>query len=139
MKDLLPRFNNVEQRLLRSWGEEILLEVVSSYYTLKKLRIKKGKKGGLQYHRKKDECSYVVEGSLLIRYIEEGEIKERVLKEGEYIRFPTGCIHQEEALEDVVLIEVSTPFMNDRVRVEKSFGIVETGLPTTQEDDIIRL
>ena len=35
--------------------------------------------------------------------------------------FPKGSIHQETALSDVELIEVSTPFFNDRVRVEENF------------------
>ena len=37
----------------RDWGKEILLTLIPKKLTLKILKIKKGKKGGLQYHRKK--------------------------------------------------------------------------------------
>ena len=49
-------------------GKEILLALVSKKYSFKLLEIKKGKKGGLQYHRKKDECGYVLSGKLLVKY-----------------------------------------------------------------------
>ena len=37
----------------RDWGEEILAALIPKKISLKILKIKKGKKGGLQYHRKK--------------------------------------------------------------------------------------
>ena len=55
-----------------------------------------------------------------------------ILNEGDTFRFPPKLIHQEEALTDVVIIECTTPHLNDRVRVEKQFGleIEEGGLPS---------
>ena len=135
----LPRFNHVEETLQRQWGQEFLLEVSSGYYTFKKLVMLKGTKGGLQYHRKKDETAFVVSGKLLVRYVHNSEIKERFVEEGETLRFPCGCIHQEEAVEDTVIIEASTPFMNDRVRMEGHFGMEVNGLPTTDIDEIVEL
>ena len=52
----------------RDWGEEILLALIPSVLSLKLLKIKKGKKGGIQYHHKKNECGYVLSGKLLVRY-----------------------------------------------------------------------
>ena len=47
-------------------------------------------------------------------------------------------IHQEEALTDCEIIEISAPHFNDRVRVEKKYGIkCEEGLPTTNYSEII--
>ena len=135
----LPRFNHVEEKLHRQWGEEILLEVSRSHYTFKKLVMIKGAKGGLQYHRKKDESTYVVSGKMIVRYVQNNEIKQRLVVAGESLRFPCGCIHQEEAIEDTVLIEVSTPFMNDRVRMESHFGMDINGLPTTSLEEIVEL
>ena len=40
----------------RKWGKEILLVLIPKLLTLKLLIIKKGTKGGLQYHNKKNEC-----------------------------------------------------------------------------------
>ena len=123
----------------REWGEETLLVLASNKYTMKRLFIRAGQQGGLQFHRKKDEASYIVFGKMILRYEnEKGELVEKEVSEGDWFHFPAGCIHQEIAVTDVVRIEVSTPHFNDRVRVEHMFGIEDTtGLPTTEEHEII--
>ena len=137
----IARFPKAESVGERDWGEEILLVLSEGNYTLKKLIIKEGFAGGLQYHRKKDEAAYIISGRLLVKYENSsGELISKELKEGDFLHFPVGCIHQEKAITEVVLIEVSTPFFNDRVRVEKEFGLDEndySGLPTTNLDDIV--
>lgn len=134
----LPEFPEPESVGPREWGEETLLVLSSGKYTMKKLYVKAGKKGGLQYHRKKDEASYIVSGEMILRYDDgNGNLKERHVSEGDWFRFPPGCIHQEEAITDVVRIEVSTPHFNDRVRVEENYGMrSDSGLPTTNFDQI---
>ena len=139
MKNNRPeaQFPQAESIGPREWGEEILLVLSPGKYTMKKLIIKAGKKGGLQYHRQKDEASYIVSGEMIIRYEVQGSLKEKMVGAGDWFHFPAGCVHQEEAITDVVRIEVSTPHFNDRVRVESEFGITDaTGLPTTAEDEI---
>ena len=125
---------------LRNWGDEILLTVSEGNYSVKKLFIKKGSKGGLQYHHKKDETGFVISGQLLIRYINkinQNIIEEKLLRSGDCFRFKPYCIHQEEAIEDTTIIEVSTPFANDRVRVENLFNLESLpGLPSTSIEDI---
>lgn len=122
----------------RDWGEETLLALVSGKYSLKKLVLKAGFKGGLQYHHKKDECGYLVEGELIIRFDEgDGILRERILCAGATFHFPPGAVHQEEALTDCVIIEASTPHFNDRVRVEDRYGQTITGgLPSTDIDEV---
>lgn len=123
----------------RDWGEELLIYTCPGRYTFKRLLLKKGRKGGLQYHRKKDECAFVVSGELLIRYDLMGGdgLQERLVKAGEWIRFPPGLVHQEEAVTDVIIIEVSSPFFNDRVRVESKYGLpFDGGLETTDIEQI---
>jgi len=122
----------------REWGEETLLVLANGKYTMKKLFIKAGKRGGLQYHRKKDEASYVISGKMIVRYEnEEGNLIDKEVGPGDWFHFPNGCIHQEIAITDVVRIEVSTPHFNDRVRVEEMFGISDSsGLQTTTEEEI---
>ena len=49
-------------------------------------------------------------------------------------------MHQEEALEDTIIIECSTPWLNDRVRVEEEFGLeidYEIGLPSSNPGEEI--
>lgn len=137
----IAKFPKAESVGDREWGEEILLVISQGKFTMKKLKIKKGFSGGLQFHRKKDEAAYLISGSLLVTYENEnGLLVEKKLERGSWFHFPNGSIHKETALTDVELIEVSTPHFNDRVRVEENFGIdasSSSGLPTTMEDDII--
>ena len=137
----IAKFPKAESVGDREWGEEILLVISEGKFTMKKLKIKKGFSGGLQYHRKKDEAAYIISGSLLATYENEyGLLVEKTLEKDSWLHFPNGSIHKETALTDVELIEVSTPHFNDRVRVEEDFGLdpsSTSGLPTTREEDII--
>ena len=124
----------------REWGLEELLVHSKGNYTMKLITTFKGKKGGLQYHQKKDEANYIISGQLKIRYENaSGKLEEKIVGPNEWFHFPTGSVHQEEAITDVVRIEVSTPYFNDRVRVEKQFGLDEdSGLPSTTLEEIVK-
>lgn len=123
----------------RDWGHEILLVLISKKISLKKIIINKGKKGGLQYHHKKNECGYIVSGKLKISYdLGSGKLLSKVLKPGDSFHFPPGLVHQEEALSKCEIIEASTPHFNDRVRVEKKYKLKkEKGLPSTSIKEVI--
>lgn len=123
----------------RNWGKEILLVLIPKILTLKKLKIKKGKKGGLQFHRKKNECGYILSGKLLVRFDDgKGKLIKKILRAGQTFHFPPGSVHQEQALTDCTIIEASTPHFNDRVRVEKKYGIIDRhGMPSTKKSEII--
>lgn len=126
----------------REWGDELMLHVCSGSYTFKLLKMKKGTKGGLQYHRLKDESAYLVSGEMLIRFdLNDGKgLQEEVILPGSAIRFPPGLVHQEEALTEVIIIEASTPHLNDRVRMEEEYNLtLDSGLPTTNENEIQKL
>jgi len=134
----MPIFPKVEDVGPRPWGKEELLVLVPGKYMLKRLTLKKGAKGGLQFHRLKDECGILLSGKMIVRHDDgSGAIIERIIKSGEVFHFKPGVVHQEEALEDCVIIEGSTPHFNDRVRMETHFGYDDTsGMPTTSIDDI---
>ena len=73
----------------RDWGTEDMMVLIPKVLSLKKLFIKKGKKGGLQYHHKKNECGYIVSGKLLVRYDIGGrKLKKKILKKGDSFHFP---------------------------------------------------
>ena len=126
-----PKSKNLGKR---DWGEETLLCLIPKKISLKLLFLKKGKKGGLQFHRKKNECGYILSGKLMIRFDDgNGKLKKKILKSGQSFHFPPGFVHQEEAITDCKIIEASTPHFNDRVRVEKKYGFNSfLGLPTTK-------
>ena len=134
--NIFPKSKSVGKRL---WGKEILLALVSKKFSFKLLEIKKGNRGGLQYHRKKNECGYIASGRLMIKYnLGNNKLKTKILKKGDVFHFPPKLIHQEIALTNCKIIEVSTPHFNDRGRGEKKFKIKESkGLKTTYLKDII--
>jgi len=122
----------------RPWGTEDLIALVSKQFSVKRLKIKAGNKGGLQYHRLKDEVAVMISGNMLIRYdLGDKVLREKIVGPGEVVHFPPGLVHQEEALTDCEIIEASSPHFNDRVRVEEEYGLGEPiGLPTTNQDEI---
>ena len=134
-----PEFPKSESVGPRNWGEEILVSLIEDKFMMKKLFINKGSKGGLQYHRKKDEVHIMIKSRMLIRYDDgSGNLVERVLEEGDVAHYPPGAIHQEEAIEYCYIVEASTNHFNDRVRCEELYGVeVVDGLPTTTEEEII--
>ena len=131
-------FPEAEDMGPRDWGTETLLALVPKEFSLKKLFVKAGSKGGLQYHHKKNECGFLVSGQMIIRFDEgDGKLKERIINAGECFHFPPGAVHQEEAVKDCIIIEASTPHFNDRVRMEEQYGMtIDGGLPSTTIDDI---
>ena len=126
----------------RQWGTEELLFALTGKFTFKKITMIRGAKGGLQYHHKKDEGGYVTFGRAIIRYDRgDGVLDERIVGPGDVFWFPQGAVHQAEALSQFEYLEVSTPFLNDRVHVEHEYGIEEEagGLPSTRLEDVTQL
>ena len=134
---LAPNFTRAQDMGERPWGAEELLSLIDGKLMLKRLLIKAGNKGGLQYHRFKDECGILLSGKMIIRYLEGGELTEKLIESGDCFHFPPGCVHQEEAVEDCVIIEGSTTVFNDRVRVEEEFGLGDPeGMQTSNISEV---
>lgn len=140
-KKLFSEIEFLEPKSLgeRSWGEESLLAHIPGKYTFKRLKMNKGSRGGLQYHRFKDECTILISGKIVVRYGMPGaNLNKKTLSVGECLHFPPFSIHQEIALEDSVLIEVSNPIFNDRVKAEPLFDeSPQGGMVTTSIDEVI--
>lgn len=138
LRNQQPNFPKPEIVGPRSWGVEKLLCLVPGKYMVKELFIKAGSKGGLQFHRKKDECGVLLKGEMIIRHENKsGDLVERIVKAGDVFHFPPGVLHQEEAITDCLIIEASSTHFNDRVRMEYAFGINDiSGLPSTSLEEI---
>ena len=138
IKGAQPNFPKPENVGDRPWGTEELLVLSPGKYMLKKLFIKAGSKGGLQFHRLKDECGILISGEMIIRFDDgQGGITEKKVGAGDCFHFSPGVAHQEEAISDCVIIEGSTPHFNDRVRCEEDYDFGESiGLPSTKLEDI---
>lgn len=100
----------------KPWGQEVWL-VHNDKYALKILKINKGHRFSLQYHEVKDESWYITKGRLLMTYDKE----KCEIHEGEVIHIPPKTIHRLEALEDSEFIEVSTPELEDVVRIDDDY------------------
>ncbi len=136
---LKPKFPKPESVGEREWGNEDLLVLVSGKFTLKRIFLKAGHKGGLQFHRQKNECGVIISGKMIVKFDNgSGALEEKIVTEGDVFHFEPSVVHQTEAITDTVYIEASTPHFNDRVHVENLYGIKEEagGLPTTTFDQI---
>lgn len=120
--------------------KNILVAHVPKLYTGKVLIRKAGNRGGLQYHRFKNEAQYLYSGELLVEYDEgDGRLSKKIIRAGESWHIPPRAVHRETAITDCIIFEVSTPHFNDRVRMEKEYGL-ETDpnpAPSTRIDEVI--
>ena len=117
------------RRVDKPWGHE-LIWAHTDRYVGKVLVIEAGKRLSLQRHLVKDE-SILVSAGLLRLHLEddEGTLCIEELGPGEHRHVPTGRVHRYEAIERCTLIEVSTPELDDVVRLEDDFGREGTSAP----------
>jgi mannose-6-phosphate isomerase len=110
------------QRVDKPWGHEIWWAQTPDY-AAKILVVNAGHALSLQWHREKDESSYLFSGRLrLAAGASEDELEERTIEPGESWRNEPGDVHSIEALEDSVVFEVSTPELDDVVRLADRYG-----------------
>ena len=108
------------KRVEKPWGYEEIWAHTDKYVG-KRLHIKKGSRLSLQYHEVKEETIYVLEGTLIL-FTDKDRIN---LEPGSVHHIPPGSMHRFTAgRSDVTLIEVSTPELDDIIRVEDDHGRV---------------
>jgi quercetin dioxygenase-like cupin family protein len=124
-----PEHTSLPRRVEKPWGHEIIWAHAEKYVG-KLLVIETGKRLSFQYHDVKDEWIHVLEGRLLLTLEDDaGVVQERELGAGEGAWVPTGRKHRYTAIETATLIEVSTPELNDVVRLSDDFGREGTNAP----------
>jgi mannose-6-phosphate isomerase-like protein (cupin superfamily) len=117
------------RRVDKPWGHE-LIWAHTEHYVGKILVIETGRRLSLQRHEIKDETILVQSGRLrLFLEDDDGVVRVSEMGPGESRRVPTGRIHRYEAIERCELIEVSTPELDDVVRLEDDFGREGTSAP----------
>jgi mannose-6-phosphate isomerase len=116
MNDKLPR------RIEKPWGYELLFACTPKYAG-KIISVKKGHRLSLQYHQQKDEVIYLHAGKALLEIGEKGKpLKSSTLEPGQCIHVTPHTTHRLKALEDSTFLEVSTPELEDVVRLEDDYG-----------------
>ena len=117
-------------RVRKPWGYETIW-AQSERYVGKILHINAGQELSVQYHKKKDETVYLLSGEIVYRVQSESEhsLDDVQLKVGESFRITPGTIHQMIALTDCDVLEVSTPEVDDIVRLSDKYGREGTTAP----------
>ena len=125
--DIAPA--DLPKRIDKPWGYEIWYAWTDRYVG-KILHVNRGGRLSLQYHAQKDETSYVLRGRLLLT---QGPTLDALtvleIGEGHTWRNRPGEIHTVEGLEDADILEVSTPELDDVVRLRDSYGRAGTSAP----------
>ena len=116
-------------KVSKPWGHETIW-ARSDRYVGKILHINAGQELSVQYHNKKDETVYLLSGDISYRVQTDGGTLEDVrLKVGESFRITPGTVHQMVAMTDCDVLEVSTPELDDVVRLSDRYGRQGTSAP----------
>jgi mannose-6-phosphate isomerase len=120
---------DVPLRVDKPWGYE-LWWAWTDHYVGKILHVEAGHRLSVQYHEHKDETSYVLRGRLkLFKGRSADELVESGVGEGAQWRNMPGEVHTIEAIEDADVLEVSTPHLDDVVRLSDGYGREGTNAP----------
>jgi mannose-6-phosphate isomerase-like protein (cupin superfamily) len=126
----LDRFAFDTRRVDKPWGYELIWSL-TDHYCGKILFVRAGESLSLQFHRAKDESWHVQSGraELDVGAVGEAVLHTEVLQAGAALHFPPGTVHRVKALEDTTILEVSTPQIDDVVRLEDAYGRKGTSAP----------
>jgi len=128
-KDTKPASGRVNVvRVPKPWGHETIW-AHSERYVGKILHINAGQELSVQYHNKKDETVHLLSGEISYRVKTNELLEDMRLRVGESFRITPGTVHQMVALTDCDVLEVSTPELNDVVRLSDKYGREGTSAP----------
>ncbi len=120
-----PEFGRVDDNKVdKPWGYE-LRWAITDRYAGKVLHINKGEALSLQYHNRKDEYQYVLSGAVDMEVgASDDSLTTRRMRAGDTLHITPGTRHRLTAVEDTDIFEVSTPEIDDVVRLEDRYGRV---------------
>ena len=119
------------RRVPKPWGHETIWAHTDTYVG-KILHINAGHALSVQYHEVKDETVHLLSGQLIYRIWEKGKENAPTnvdLRLGQSYRITPHTIHQMEAVTDCDVLEVSTPHLDDVVRLVDRYGREGTSAP----------
>jgi mannose-6-phosphate isomerase len=126
----VERFAVEPRRVEKPWGYEVIWAVTERYCG-KLLFVRAGEELSLQFHNVKDESWFVHEGRAELELARAGEAVTagEIVGPGAAFRFEPGTVHRLRALEDTTIFEVSTPDLDDIVRLEDRYGREDASPP----------
>ena len=114
-------------KVIKPWGYELWINGQQPTYSFKKIFIKKGNQTSLQFHKKKIETNFLFKGKAeLIMSKKNGKNKKNLIlsniikkkiSSGNYINVINYAVHRLKAISDIMLYEVSTPHLDDVIRI----------------------
>ena len=115
-------YSFASRRVEKPWGYELIWAETETYVG-KLLFVRAGHALSLQYHETKDESWLVHEGRASLELGALGEALETVeIVPGDCFRYRPRTVHRVTALEDTLIVEVSTPHLDDVVRLDDRYG-----------------
>jgi mannose-6-phosphate isomerase-like protein (cupin superfamily) len=111
------------RRVEKPWGYEVIWAVTDSYVG-KVIFVRAGESLSLQFHREKDEAWFVQAGRARLELGGAGRtlLNEEIVGPGAAFHYPPGTVHRVTAIDDTTILEVSTPQLDDVVRLEDAYG-----------------
>ena len=118
-------YRHEPRRIEKPWGYELVWAEAETYVG-KLLVIRAGHALSLQYHEHKDESWLVQEGRATLELgVVGGPLETIEIAAGDAFRYRPGTVHRVTAVDDTVVLEVSTPELDDVVRLEDHYGRAE--------------
>ena len=126
----VDRFSFDPRMVEKPWGSELIWAHTGSYAG-KILFVKAGESLSLQFHREKDESWLVQSGRAKLELGDAGQsaLAEEIVGAGYAFHYRPGTVHRVTAIEDTTILEVSTPHLDDVVRLEDAYGREGTSAP----------
>ena len=126
----VDRFASEQKNVEKPWGHELIF-AVTDRYAGKVLHVKAGEALSLQFHKVKDEAWYILDGRVELELGAPGQgvLASEVVGAGASFRLQPGTVHRLRAIEDTTILEVSTPELDDVVRLEDAYGREGTSEP----------
>jgi mannose-6-phosphate isomerase len=126
----LDRWAFETRKVEKPWGHE-LIWALSDDYCGKVLFVTAGSSLSLQFHREKEESWLVQSGKAMLELGDAGDaiLNEEVIVAGQAFHYRPGTVHRITAIEDTTILEVSTPHLDDVVRLEDRYGREGTSEP----------
>ena len=110
------------RRVEKPWGYELIWAETEEYVG-KILHVTAGEALSLQYHEIKDETLFLLTGRLLLQIGRSADqLTDYEMMEGQRFHLPSQTVHRMIAYTDCDILEVSTPHLEDVVRLEDRYG-----------------
>jgi len=107
--------------VVKPWGREIWLALTR--YCYKRIYMNAGHRSSFQYHERKEETNFIISGQAEIWLENDDGVVEKIqMTDGDFFHVHPGRKHRVIAITDLVLQEVSTPEVDDVVRIEDDAG-----------------